>query len=429
MTRLVNWIKYILVFSIRELLNKVYKVLFSAFSCLPDRGSEPGVGWNWAIQAAQNIELDVTVLTRTKCRTKIEPAREKLGLNNLHFLYVPSSARLREKSIYFEYVAWQRAAYNYIKKNYGPDDFDCLWHITFGNVFLPIWIHKLPYKFVWGPMGGGEHVRPAFYKTFPFRSSLPHKVKYALIKTSKLNPIVQGPAKKASLILARTDETKALFRDAYQLKTQVTLETRMDESSIPLSCRSVMPFEDGRLHICYTGRLIALKNVDKLVSATASLLDEGAAITLHLVGEGPMQRELEKTFERHVVANSIIFHGHLARDEALKIVASCPVFAFPSLREGGSWSLMEAMILGRAIFCFDSSGMHEMVNQSSALLIPMTKPTDVEGQFKSAMRTLAGDSCLVASLGAAARARAKEIFSWDDARTKVASVVKQICEG
>lgn len=49
------------------------KILISAFSCLPNRGSEPGVGWNWAVLAAEE-GYDVTVLTRTKCKKKIEPA-------------------------------------------------------------------------------------------------------------------------------------------------------------------------------------------------------------------------------------------------------------------------------------------------------------------------------------------------------------------
>lgn len=407
----------------------MYKLLFSAFSCIPDRGSEPGVGWNWAVQAALNKNIDVTVLTRSKCRKKIEPAVEKLGLTNLHFIYVASSAKLREKSIYLEYIAWQYVAYRYIKKNYRSADFDCVWHITFGNVFLPIWVHKLPYKFIWGPMGGGEYVRPSFYRSFSFRSSLSHRLKYALIKSAKINPIVQGPAKKASLIYARTIETEALFLDEYKEKTQITLETRMDESSIPLSCRFAKPFEDGRLHICYTGRLIALKNVDKLLSAVASLLDEGMPITLHLVGEGPLQQRLEETYEHHITAGSIKFHGQLSREDALEIVARCPVFAFPSLKEGGSWSLMEAMILGRAIICFDSSGMHEMLDETSAVLIPMTKPNDVEKQFIDAIRMLVQDNELVASLGIAARMRAQERFGWSDARTKITSAVKLVCEG
>ena len=40
-------------------------ILISAFSCLPNRGSEPGIGWNWALSAAKT--QNVYVLTRTKC--------------------------------------------------------------------------------------------------------------------------------------------------------------------------------------------------------------------------------------------------------------------------------------------------------------------------------------------------------------------------
>ena len=31
---------------------KKYKILLSAYACEPHKGSEPGIGWNWAIQLA-----------------------------------------------------------------------------------------------------------------------------------------------------------------------------------------------------------------------------------------------------------------------------------------------------------------------------------------------------------------------------------------
>ena len=46
------------------------KILMSAFSCQPGKGSEPGVGWNWSVQAAKNA--DVYVLTRSKMKPYIE---------------------------------------------------------------------------------------------------------------------------------------------------------------------------------------------------------------------------------------------------------------------------------------------------------------------------------------------------------------------
>ena len=48
------------------------KVLISAYACEPAKGSEPDVGWRWALQMARYH--DVTVLTRTNNRPPIERA-------------------------------------------------------------------------------------------------------------------------------------------------------------------------------------------------------------------------------------------------------------------------------------------------------------------------------------------------------------------
>ena len=42
------------------------RVLISAYACEPNKGSEPGVGWNWALQMAKLNE--VYVITRSNNR-------------------------------------------------------------------------------------------------------------------------------------------------------------------------------------------------------------------------------------------------------------------------------------------------------------------------------------------------------------------------
>ena len=58
------------------------RVLLSAFACAPNRGSEPGVGWNWALALAKNN--DVTVLTREENRREIEAYKKE---NDILFKY------------------------------------------------------------------------------------------------------------------------------------------------------------------------------------------------------------------------------------------------------------------------------------------------------------------------------------------------------
>ncbi|AST06080.1 hypothetical protein AF2641_03890 [Anoxybacillus flavithermus] len=47
------------------------KVLLSAYACEPNRGSEPGVGWNWAIELSKK-GYEVWVLTRANNQDVID---------------------------------------------------------------------------------------------------------------------------------------------------------------------------------------------------------------------------------------------------------------------------------------------------------------------------------------------------------------------
>jgi hypothetical protein len=47
------------------------KILLSAFACEPNAGSEPAVGWNWALFLAR-AGHQVVVLTRARARSAVE---------------------------------------------------------------------------------------------------------------------------------------------------------------------------------------------------------------------------------------------------------------------------------------------------------------------------------------------------------------------
>ena len=51
------------------------KVLASAYACEPEKGSEPGAGWNWVKQIARFHE--VWVITRANNRLSIDQALSK----------------------------------------------------------------------------------------------------------------------------------------------------------------------------------------------------------------------------------------------------------------------------------------------------------------------------------------------------------------
>ena len=76
------------------------KILYLAYACEPGAGSEYGVGWMVPLTMAQQFpDNDVYVLTRSRCREKIETALAELSegryqgvgrVTNLHVLSMMS---------------------------------------------------------------------------------------------------------------------------------------------------------------------------------------------------------------------------------------------------------------------------------------------------------------------------------------------------
>lgn len=48
------------------------KILLNAYACEPNRGSEPGVGWHWAIELSKDKNKEVHVLTRANNKEVID---------------------------------------------------------------------------------------------------------------------------------------------------------------------------------------------------------------------------------------------------------------------------------------------------------------------------------------------------------------------
>lgn len=343
------------------------KILMVAFSCQPGKGSEPGVGWNWALQAAKS--QNVWVLTRSKMKPYIEPAIPEELKETLHFYYAPSSKRLRGMTIYLEYLAWQHTAYRHTKKICSENNFDYVWHITWGNMFLPTYMYKLGVPFIWGPNGAAEQVPKCFWNEFPPKNRLIHKAKYYMGKNIMHLPWVRKPAEKAALIIARTTDTKNLFPPRIQEKILVHLESIVTPADFQYSedTPDILKHK-GTTNYIYTGRIIDIKNTDVLVDAMKKIVMIQPDAMLHIIGGGG-ETQLKQKIEAEKMDEHIFMYGTVPRDTLLKAVSQCDVFLFPSLREGASWSLLEAMYYAKPIVAFDTNGMHDTLSKECAVLV------------------------------------------------------------
>jgi hypothetical protein len=134
------------------------KILLSAFACEPNHGSEPGVGWDWAVFLAQ-AGHHVVVLTRSQSRLAIEKEMQRAAVPRLHFQYfdVPQSLRWQKRGpLHLHYILWQWLAARFARKLHQLEQFDCVHHVTLAGLRAPSFMGDLGIPFIFGPVGGGE---------------------------------------------------------------------------------------------------------------------------------------------------------------------------------------------------------------------------------------------------------------------------------
>src|SRR5215207_5807638 len=151
------------------------KILISAYACEPNKGSEPGVGWNWARQAARFHQ--VWVITRKNNQSAIESELSRNPVSNLNLVYhdLPKWARFWKRGsrgVHLHYLLWQLTALRKVQRLHREVEFDAGHHVTFVSFRFPSCLCSLGIPFIWGPLAGGERVPFRFYSVVGFRGGV-----------------------------------------------------------------------------------------------------------------------------------------------------------------------------------------------------------------------------------------------------------------
>ena len=156
-------------------------------------------------------------------------------------------------------------------------------------------------------------------------------------------------------------------------------------------------------HVLYVGRLSEEKGMRELAEATSGMRRV-------IVGDGPL---------RHLFPDAVGFvppRGLGAYYERAALVVC------PSRRVGYGVVAREAMAHGRPVVATAVGGLAEAVEDGvTGLVVPPRDPAALSG----AIERLLGDAELRRRLGAAARERAREEWSWDVAIERVRDVYQR----
>jgi colanic acid/amylovoran biosynthesis glycosyltransferase len=166
--------------------------------------------------------------------------------------------------------------------------------------------------------------------------------------------------------------------------------------------------EDSTFRIVSVGSLNGRKGYEYALLAVRLLLDRGVLAELHIIGDGPERERLLYTIDDLELHGQVHLHGRLSPAEVRSRLQQADAFLLPSLSEGISNAVLEAMACGLPVVTTDCGGMREAVTDGvEGLVVPVRAPE----AMAAALTRLASDRNLARRMGEAARKRILSEFT------------------
>ncbi len=388
------------------------RILLSAYACEPHRGSEPGVGWEWATRLAKIH--DVTVITRANNREVIESALRDCNPEHLpKFIYVDLPAfwtRLKKQGLLpvsLYYIFWQLAARSTIQER--PGQFDLIHHVTFNGFRFPgaWWRSEIPV--VLGPLGGGSVASPHYKRCFGWRW-LFEKVRECSVKHWRWNPWTVASLKNAHRVLVVGDELHQRF-EAAGIRCGKMLETALPKG---LEAEPEHIPAERKKDFVWVGNMEPWKAWQIAIEAYARARSEGLqGHRLKIIGSGRQLRDARRKAEELGVSGEVDFLGQQSREEVWRAIAGARALVFSSIRDTSGNVVLEAMGLRCPVICFLHQGVAMMTDDSCAIRVEPREWQAAVAGFARAMTTLGQDHLLAGQMGAHGRSRVLEHFTWE----------------
>lgn len=401
-------------------------VLVSAYGCEPLKGSESGVGWNWVLQMAKSNKLHV--VTRANNQKIIEAYMPKEVKDKITFHYYDAPKFIRRlkkraKGLYFYYFCWQIGIIPLVRNILKHEKIDYTMHLTFGSMWMPTFLPFFHVPFIWGPVGGGDCEPMSFMKILPIKQRVMQSFRYVMNTISFIHPFIIIPAYRAKVILVRTPNSAKVIPGCFRKKTKIIQETAMETNIF--NYRHKEPVGTRTIRLITTGRLLPNKNILTAVKSL-SYIPKTYKISLTIVGSGFQKKEIEDTACKIGRKDQVNIIDEKPRQEVLKLVEQSDIFLFPSLREGGSWSLLEAMAIGLPVVCLNWSGMAISTDDDCAIRLPVTTPEQMPKDMAAAIIKLIDNPELRKQMGEAGRKRVKEVFNWESKGRYIEQILEEL---
>lgn len=404
------------------------KVLAIAYACEPNRGSEPGVGWNWVRQIGKYDGINLTVITRANNREVIERFYKSNPDEGIKFIYydlpqVILKHKKGDKRIKLFFTLWQFGVVKFIKDNQLEKNFDAIWDFNFGSLALPTFCYILGKKFFIGPVSTKESIPEAYIRRMNFKERTKYRIQHFMRTHLWTNPFIWHALNNASFILTCNEMSRK-----YLPKGSKSIS--VFHNGLDLSERVEVENHTGKpLHLIYSGRLIKSKNIDVAIEAINQLNPVKGKLMFSIYGNGPEKKKLESLVNKYGLEDIIEFCPKVIQKDLFEVYKSGDIYLFPSLLEISSTSVMEAMYFGLLPICLNIDCMNYIFDNDAVIKVDNISFEEDSQNIAKAIKTLYDDRKFLLDKRIKCRNIARDRYVWskkDDEIRKIVDALEKV---
>lgn len=169
-------------------------------------------------------------------------------------------------------------------------------------------------------------------------------------------------------------------------------------------------------------RVTHRKGLNYLIEAVAELLPHYPRLRLKIIGEGNTKKELENLVKKSKIEKNVDFVGRIPHEKTPAYYQEANLFVLPSINEGMSNAILEALASGLPILATDTGGSKELVRDGiNGFIIRMKDAADIAEKIKK----IIANAELRASMSQASRQLA-ETMSWSKVAHQYFTLYKKI---
>jgi glycosyltransferase involved in cell wall biosynthesis len=192
------------------------------------------------------------------------------------------------------------------------------------------------------------------------------------------------------------------------------------------AARAELGFEDGKPLVLGVGRLAAVKQFDRLITAFAVALARGLEARLVIAGGGPERERLERLIATYGMADRIQLAGYCDPPRLRAFMQAADLLVCTSAFENLSLAILEGMACGTPVLGTPGGGTPELVGAIDPELVLADDHAHI---LADALPVWLCNSARLVELGERARALAVERYDWERVVDGLEAVCGEVVPG